>query len=88
MPVVSTRSAATQATCGSNSRASSGEMSRTGTPLARPRSSSRSRAGTWAWVVATTSLPQMSTATPCSWAKSRIDSAPRTPSVALRLPGE
>ena len=88
MPVDSTRNAATQVTSGSYSRACAGEMSRTGTPLALPRSSSRSSAGTCRWVVATTSLPQISTGTPCRAAKSRIDAAPRVPSVALRLPGE
>ena len=87
MPVDSTRSAATQETYGSNSRASSWSTRRTGTPLACPRSYSRSSAATCSGRVATTSLPQMSTGIPCSRAKSRIDAAPAVPSFALRLPG-
>jgi hypothetical protein len=87
IPVDATCIAATHATCGSYSRASSGPIMRTGSSLASARSYSARSRGTSAASVATMSLPHTSTGTPCSWQNSTIDALPALHSRAFRLPG-
>ena len=87
IPVDSTRSAATQATSGSYSRASAAEIFFAGTPLASARSASVFSAGISFSSVATTSFPQTSTGTPYWRAKSTMDRFPATDIRALKDPG-
>ena len=76
MPVLGTCSAATARTWGSCSRASAAESQVTVRPFARPRSYRRRSPGSWVSLVATTSFPQVSWATPSSSAKRTMDLAP------------
>lgn len=87
IPVDSTRSAATQDTSGSYSRASAGVIRLAGTPLASARSASVSSAGISSSRVATTSLPHTCTGTPYCLAKSTMDRLPPTDIRALNEPG-
>ena len=87
MPVLSTRSAATQETSGSNSRASVAVSIRTGTPFATARSCSARSRGTSVSSTATMSLPQMSKGMSCSAAKADIERLPAVHILAFIDPG-
>ena len=88
MPSCGTRMAAIPAACGSYSRICSGPRSSSpATPFAVPRSSRACRRGISSRSVATTSLPQISCATPCCSQNSTMRRIPCTASFAFCDPG-